>query len=71
MSMRADLGAARKGHFAIRWAIIAAIRSLGSDIAREDIVVYRRRNMFDLNFLWEGGTSGMIIIKDGRFLYRP
>lgn len=69
LSLRADKGAGRRGRTAIRRVIGSSIRALGSDIVPEDILVHRRRQVFDVVFLCEGGRSGSLRFRSGKATY--
>jgi hypothetical protein len=70
MSIRADLGAARRGRWAVRHAVAAALRALRADCPLGDILVDRRRNMYDVVMLCERGIAGTLSFRNGRARYQ-
>jgi len=56
--IRADQGAARRGIGAVRRGILSAFHALGSTHPVTDLLVERRRNLFDVCFLCHYGSKG-------------
>ncbi len=71
LCLRADKGAARRGRQAVRRGIISALRALGcTQIELDLLLVDRRGCMFDVCFMYDGGTEGMVVFRGGRATYR-
>ena len=56
------MGAHRRG-------VYTAIHALGSGHPVTDMLVHRRRNMFDVCFLYDGGNAGRVQFGSGRATY--
>ncbi len=71
LCMRADKGAGRRGRQAVRRGILSALHALGcTQIEMDLLLVDRRRCMFDVCFLYNGGSEGRVLFRGGRASYR-
>ena len=71
LCMRADKGSGVRGRQVVRRGILSALHALGcTQIEMDLLLVDRRRSMFDVCFMYDGGTEGMVRFRSGRATYR-
>jgi len=69
LQLRADQGAARRGMGAVRRGVLSAFHALGTTHDVTDLLVDRRRNTYDVCFLCECGSKGMVRFHRNRVTY--